>query len=116
MNRPVKYFLFVISLMVTTFSFGQSYTPTTANLDARKTFQDNKFGMFIHWGASSVLGAGEWVMNNRNINVSDYTRLVNIFDPESFDAATWVATAKSAGMKYITFITRHHDGFSNWDT
>ena len=94
----------------------QQYTPSAANLEARKTFQDNKFGMFIHWGASSVLGAGEWVMNNRNIKVKDYSRLQHIFNPQQFDAAAWVTTAKNAGMKYIVFITRHHDGFSNWDT
>ncbi len=92
------------------------YQPTTENLAARKTFQDDKFGMFIHWGASSVLGHGEWVMNNRNIRVQEYSRLLQIFNPQAFDAKKWVATAKGAGMKYITFITRHHDGFSNWDT
>lgn len=94
----------------------QTYTPTEENLASRKQFQDDKFGMFIHWGASSVLGHGEWVMNNRNIQVNDYKRLINVFNPQNFDAAKWVAAAKSAGMKYITFITRHHDGFSNWDT
>jgi alpha-L-fucosidase len=93
-----------------------TYTPTAENLAARHEFQDMKFGMFIHWGASSVLGHGEWVMNNRNIKVPEYTRLINIFNPQNFDAAKWVGIAKSAGMKYITFITRHHDGFSNWDT
>jgi alpha-L-fucosidase len=92
------------------------YTPTPSNLAARESFQNDKFGMFIHWGASSVLGHGEWVMNNRNIKVNDYNRLIHIFNPQNFDAAKWVTTAKSAGMKYITFITRHHDGFSNWDT
>lgn len=94
----------------------QTYTPTAENLAARKEFQDDKFGMFIHWGASSVLGHGEWVMNNRNIGVNEYSRLINIFNPQNFDAKKWVAIAKAAGMKYITFITRHHDGFSNWDT
>lgn len=94
----------------------QSYTPTAENLAARKEFQDMKFGMFIHWGASSVLGAGEWVMNNRNIRVNEYTNLLRVFNPIDFNAAAWVATAKNAGMKYITFITRHHDGFSNFDT
>ncbi|MBS1760767.1 MAG: alpha-L-fucosidase [Bacteroidetes bacterium] len=94
----------------------QSYTPTIENLKAREQFQDNKFGMFIHWGLSSVLGAGEWVMNNRNINKYNYKRLLNVFNPIHFDAAKWVSAAKSAGMKYIVFITRHHDGFSNWDT
>jgi alpha-L-fucosidase len=94
----------------------QNYFPTAENLVARKEFQDDKFGMFIHWGASSVLGHGEWVMNNRNIGVNEYSRLINIFNPQNFDAKKWVAIAKAAGMKYITFITRHHDGFSNWDT
>jgi alpha-L-fucosidase len=94
----------------------QTYTPGADNLAARQAFQDMKFGMFIHWGASSVLGSGEWVMNQRNIRVNEYNNLIRVFDPQDFDAAQWVATAKNAGMRYITFITRHHDGFSNWDT
>ncbi|MCE2789416.1 MAG: alpha-L-fucosidase [Saprospiraceae bacterium] len=94
----------------------QEYTPTQANLAARQAFQDMKFGLFVHWGASSVLGHGEWVMNNRNIHVKDYQKLQHLFNPQQFDADAWVAMAKNAGMKYITFITRHHDGFSNWDT
>ncbi len=94
----------------------QTYEPTKENIAARQLFQDNKFGMFIHWGASSVLGDGEWVMNNRNIKVKNYTRLKQIFNPQQFNAAEWVAAAKNAGMKYMVFITRHHDGFSNWDT
>ncbi len=113
MLRSILMVLLLASNCVVT---AQIYTPATTNLAARKTFQDNKFGMFIHWGASSVLGAGEWVMNNRNIKIKDYTKLQHIFNPQDFDAATWVATAKNAGMKYIVFITRHHDGFSNWDT
>ncbi len=94
----------------------QTYTPSADNLAARAEFQDMKLGMFIHWGASSLLGNGEWVMNNRNIGVNEYGRLINVFNPQSFDAKKWVAIAKAGGMKYITFITRHHDGFSNWDT
>jgi alpha-L-fucosidase len=94
----------------------QTYTPTPANLAARKQFQDMKFGMFIHWGASSVLGNGEWVMNNRNIRVKEYQNLQRVFNPIDFDAKAWVDAAQGAGMKYITIITRHHDGFSNWDT
>ncbi len=94
----------------------QTYTPTPENLAARKDFQDMKFGMFIHWGASSVLGAGEWIMNNRNIRVDEYKNLVRVFNPIDFDAKKWVGIAKAAGMQYITFITRHHDGFSNFDT
>ncbi len=97
-------------------AISQNYSPAAENIANRNLFQDNKFGMFIHWGASSVLGHGEWVMNNRNIKVDQYSKLLNIFNPQKFDAKKWVQTAKAAGMRYITFITRHHDGFSNWDT
>lgn len=113
MKQSVLWIAFICSVHLLP---AQTYTPTPENLEARQLFQDMKFGMFIHWGASSVLGAGEWVMNNRNIQVSEYNRLLGIFNPQQFDAQKWVATAKGAGMKYITFITRHHDGFSNWDT
>lgn len=97
-------------------SVAQGYTPSTQNLEARSKFEDAKFGLFIHWGISSELGAGEWIMNNRNIKVDDYKKLVNAFYPHDFDAAKWVSLAKDAGMKYITFVSRHHDGFSLWDT
>lgn len=109
-------FITILLLIALRATQAQQYSPAADNLAARKEFQDMKFGMFIHWGASSVLGAGEWVMNNRNIKVKDYTRLQQIFNPQDFNAAEWVTTAKNAGMKYIVFITRHHDGFSNWDT
>lgn len=104
-------------LLITATLFAQnSYQPSAQNIANRKEFQDMKYGMFIHWGASSVLGDGEWVMNNRKIRVQEYQRLLQIFNPVHFNAASWVGLAKAAGMKYITFITRHHDGFSNWDT
>ena len=94
----------------------QPYSPTEANLQTREWFQNAKFGMFVHWGLYSLLGNGEWVMNNQNIKVKNYTLLEKSFNPVDFDAAKWVADAKRAGMKYITFVTRHHDGFSMWDT
>jgi alpha-L-fucosidase len=114
MKRSLTWLFLLIA--VSSSAQTNTYKPTAENLAARQMFQDMKFGMFIHWGASSVLGDGEWVMNNRNIKVHEYNRLQHIFNPVEFDAAKWVATAKNAGMKYITFITRHHDSFSNWDT
>ena len=70
----------------------------------------------------SVLGDGEWVMNNQRIPVADYEKLPAFFNPEQFNAAEWVAMVKAAGMKYITITSKHHDGFamfdsriSNWD-
>ncbi|HZX58524.1 MAG TPA: alpha-L-fucosidase, partial [Mucilaginibacter sp.] len=92
------------------------YAPTQENLDTRKNFQDMKFGMFIHWGIYSELGAGEWVMHQRNIPYDNYKRLADFFRPDDFNAKEWVAIAKAAGMKYITITSRHHDGFSMFKT
>ncbi|MXV52467.1 alpha-L-fucosidase [Pedobacter sp. HMF7647] len=99
-----------------TFCMAQTYTPSPANQSARQEFRNDKYGLFIHWGPFSIPGDGEWVMNNRNITVKNYTRLEKFFNPIDFDAAKWVSMAKQGGMKYITLISRHHDGFSMWDT
>jgi len=97
-------------------AFGQIYQPPAENLAARRWYQDAKFGMFIHWGVYSVLGNGEWVMETRPLTVAQYEKLPAQFNPQKFDAAAWVALAKAAGMKYITITSRHHDGFSMFDT
>jgi alpha-L-fucosidase len=94
----------------------QTYTPTADNLAARKNFQDMKFGLFIHWGIYSELGAGEWVMNEKHIPYDSYKRLADFFNPQAFNAHDWVMFAKKAGMKYITITSRHHDGFSMFGT
>ncbi|WP_091166880.1 alpha-L-fucosidase [Mucilaginibacter sp. P25] len=94
----------------------QTYTPTTDNLAARQNFQDMKFGLFIHWGIYSELGAGEWVMNEKHIPYDSYKRLADFFNPQAFNAHDWVMFAKKAGMKYITVTSRHHDGFSMFGT
>jgi alpha-L-fucosidase len=83
---------------------------------ARTWFQDAKFGLFIHWGVYSQLGAGEWVMENRHIPVDAYEWLASAFNPVKFDARAWVALAKDAGVRYITITSRHHDGFSMFQT
>jgi alpha-L-fucosidase len=83
---------------------------------SHKWFEEARFGLFVHFGPYSVLCDGEWVMNNKNIAVHDYKKLQHIFNPQLFDAKKLVGIAKEAGMKYITFTSRHHDGFSNWDT
>ena len=70
MKRMFACLLFVYSMFSTAFS--QTYTASAENLQQRKEFQDMKFGLFIHWGASSVLGNGEWVMNNWDTKQSDW--------------------------------------------
>ena len=93
-----------------------AYTPSAENLAARAWYQDAKLGMFIHWGPSSVLQDGEWVMNNRGIRADDYESLLPLFNPARFDATAWAKAAKAAGMKYITLISKHHDGIALFDS
>ena len=81
-----------------------------------KWFDEARFGMFIHWGIYSVLGRGEWVMFNEQIPIADYEPLRDQFHPDQFNADEWVALAKAAGQKYITFTSKHHDGFCMFDS
>src|SRR5215468_5518983 len=80
---------------------------TAAQHDARmKWFREARFGMFIHWGLYAQAagewdgkpssGAGEWLMNDRQIPVSQYAKLVPQFNPAKFDARAWVRIAKNA--------------------
>lgn len=92
------------------------YQPTKENLESRQWFQDAKFGLFVHWGVYSVLGKGEWVMNNDKIPFSEYEKLPPQFNPTEFDPAEWVSLVKAAGMKYITITSKHHDGFAMFDS
>ncbi len=93
-----------------------AYVPSPENLAARAWYQDAKFGMFIHWGVSSVLMDGEWVMQNRGITAAEYESVAPLFNAKQFDAKVWARTAKAAGMRYITLISKHHDGIALWDS
>jgi len=108
----MKYFLSL--MLAASGAVAQNYHPAPENLKAREWFQDSKFGLFIHWGVYSVLGKGEWVMNNDQIPVAEYEKLPARFNPTDFNATEWVSMAKDAGMKYITITSKHHDGFGMW--
>ena len=89
-------------------------------------FREARFGMFIHWGLYAVPagewngkpvdGIGEWIMNNAHIPVADYEKLAGQFNPVKFDAGAWVRAAKDAGVRYIVITSKHHDGFSMFDS
>lgn len=81
-----------------------------------KEFEKLGFGMFVHFGLYSVIGKGEWSQNLWNIPWDEYTKTLQTFSPKADWAEDLVSTAKSAGCRYITLTTRHHDGFSLYDT
>ena len=92
------------------------YAPSPENIKARQEFADSKLGIFIHWGIYSMFAQGEWYMTNANIDNKEYAKAASAFYPIGFDAKEWVSAIKAAGAKYICFTSRHHDGFSMWDT
>jgi alpha-L-fucosidase len=81
-----------------------------------KDFENLGFGMFVHFGAYSVLGKGEWARYKYQISKEDYQQYVDAFCPEKDWAEKLADAALGAGCKYITLTTRHHDGFSLYDT
>lgn len=81
-----------------------------------KEFEKLGFGMFIHFGVYSSIGCAEWCKKNCNIADSEYEAYVKNFHPKMDWAIEIVKVAKDAGCKYITLTTRHHDGFSLYDT
>ena len=81
-----------------------------------KWFQDIRFGMFIHWGPSAIPAQHDWIMAAEAIPVPEYEKYSYSFNPTRFNADEWVSIAADAGQKYIVFTSRHHDGFSMYDT
>ncbi|WP_443938512.1 alpha-L-fucosidase [Pedobacter sp. MW01-1-1] len=92
---------------------------------------DARFGMFLHWGAYSVLGgewngvdygkemadaSSEWIYLTADIPKADYEQVAKSFNPAKFDADKWVKMAKDAGMKYMVLTSKHHDGFALFDS
>lgn len=76
----------------------------------------NKFGMFVHWGLYSVTGVQDQVFARMDWERERYEGLIHEFNPVNYDPEKWVQLAKEAGMEYICFTTKHHDGFCMWDT
>lgn len=90
-------------------------------------WQDLKFGFMMHWGIYAQWGIVEswnicnepWI-NRGGANYEDYKRaywaLNKTFNPKHFDPKSWATAAKGAGMKYVVFTTKHHDGFCMFDS
>lgn len=89
---------------------------TKAEAERLAWFTEARFGMFIHWGAYSVPARNEWVMLQDRIPTAEYRRYGEQFKAEKYDPRTWVKLAQDAGMRYMVLTTRHHDGFSLFDS
>jgi alpha-L-fucosidase len=103
-------------------SWGESAVLAAAPGDAPQNaarlewWREARFGMFIHWGPVSLKGTEISWSRGVEIPVAEYDSLYQRFNPTNFDAEAWARTASDAGMKYMVFTTKHHDGFCMWDT
>ncbi|MCP5518683.1 MAG: alpha-L-fucosidase [Verrucomicrobiales bacterium] len=88
-----------------------------ADRDARlQWWREARFGMFIHWGPVSLKGTEIGWSRGAQIPVEECDQLYRRFNPTNFNARAWAELARAAGMKYMVFTTKHHDGFCMWDT
>jgi len=79
-------------------------------------FADAKYGLFMHYGLYSQLARGEWVMLREKIPIPEYMKLKDTFTAEKFDADFITDMAIEGGMRYVNITSRHHDGFSLFET
>ncbi len=80
-------------------------------------FKDAKLGIFIHWGIYAVKGIGEsWSFHNGRISHEDYLKQVDGFTAKDYNPDYWAKLIKESGAQYSVITSRHHDGFSLWDT
>lgn len=105
----------VVGAALASVVFGGEVVPPE-RLEARKVFAELKFGIFLHWGLYASFAQGEWYLERGELKESEYAKAANAFYPHAFDAWEWVKAFKAAGAKYVVFTTRHHDGFSMFDT
>lgn len=91
-------------------------------------YQQAGFGMFIHWGPTSRIAGrwkgternrdlwGEWLMSRAKVSLADYEALALDWKPSAFDATRWATLAKDAGMGWMVFVAKHHDGYAMFRT
>ena len=84
--------------------------------DGRDWFFEHRFGMFVHWGLYALPAWQEQILWRGNMTRLEYERLAGSFDPNAFDPEEWLDIAEAAGMSYLVFTTKHHDGFCMFDT
>ena len=90
---------------------------TAASRDKRmKWWRNARYGMFVHYGLHSVVGRHEWLQALEHVPVKEYERLAKKFKPKPDAPREWAKLAKKAGMKYMVLTTRHHEGFSLWNS
>ena len=88
----------------------------TQKAERMQWWTESRLGMFIHWGLYSLGARHEWLMKIEGMTDAQYRRYFEVFDPDLYDPKQWARAAKEAGFKWVVITTKHHEGFSLWDT
>lgn len=117
-TKRIVVLMMAVAMVITSVTGPSAQTVQAYSVPANmKWWAQDKFGMFIHFGAYSYYGQGEWAMSEQQISKQKYqTEIAAKFNPSAFNANEIVKYAKKAGMKYIVITAKHHEGFSMWDT
>ncbi len=111
--QPMKIFLLSVLTILSIMCPAQN---SETDIELLESFQNMKFGMFVHWGPVSLRGTEIGWSRGKEVPIAEYDNLYKEFNPVKFDAEDWIKTLKAAGMKYFIITSRHHDGFSLWPT
>jgi alpha-L-fucosidase len=95
---------------------GEANPELFTNKEAIEKWKDMRFGMFVHWGPVALKGTEIGWSRGREIPFSTYDSLYLEFNPVNFNAEEWISIAKEAGMKYFVITSKHHDGFTLFDS
>ena len=136
-NPAIKKTAVIVVLFISSLANAQENYPFVAETDSLalqklEDWKDWKFGLLMHWGPYSIWGVVEswshcpedegWTQrtkghySNYYEYVKDYENLGKQFNPVKFNPGRWAKAAREAGMKYMVFTTKHHDGFNMFDT
>ena len=96
--------------------YAQDHSKDTTHAQQLQWWKAQRFGLFIHWGPVSIKGEEiSWSRGNQ-IPTNVYDTLYKLFNPTGFNAGQWVKIAQDAGMRYMVFVTKHHDGFCEFNS
>lgn len=117
MKKILLITIFSAFLVQGSFSQEKIWDETEAQKAERLSWwTDARFGMFIHWGLYAQAARHEWVKNRERITTEDYQKYFEIFNPDLFEPSEWARKAKAAGMKYAVITSKHHEGFTLFDS
>ena len=120
MKRTIIYTLFLLSFVCqqanATHIVQNQYDSSLNQSEHMSWWTHDRFGLFIHWGLYAMPARHEWVKSREKMSDEHYNRYKNLFNPDLYNPEEWAYMAKAAGVKYMVFTTKHHDGCCMWDS